>query len=95
MAEHTASSPLFEQSAAELVQRLDHDSSEVAQRMAREARALEKTFRDWQVTKPSPEARIVSIQQLFDLHRRVMDYVSTRDKTSSPPSGPPSSAGRK
>lgn len=95
MTEHTASSPLFERSAAELVERLQHDGSELAQRMAREARALESTFRGWQTTRPSPDARIVSIQQLFDLHRRVMDYVSARDKTSAPPpSGPPSSGRR-
>lgn len=82
MTEHTASSPLFEKSATELVTRLEHDTSELAQAMAREARSLVQTFRGWQSNRPTPDARIASIQQLFDLHRRAMDYLS---KPSTPP----------
>jgi hypothetical protein len=89
LAEHTASSPLFEKSATELVTRLEHDTSELAQAMAREARSLVQTFRGWQSSKPTPDARIASIQQLFDLHRRAMDYLSK--PSTPPPSTPPSS----
>lgn len=93
MGEHTASSPLFEQSARDLVARLDSDTSELGRAMAREARDLMAMFASWAAQRPEPEARIAAIQRLFALNRRAMDHLAARgDKTSSPPpSGPGSS----
>jgi hypothetical protein len=95
LGEHTASSPLFEQSARDIVARLDGDPSEVGRAMAREARELVTTFAGWVNQRPEPEVRISAIQRLFELNRRAMDHLAARgDKTSSPPPSNPGSSRR-
>jgi hypothetical protein len=79
----TASAPIFEKSAEDLVTRLERDGSESARVMAREARALVELFRGWGERRPADDARISAIRQLFDLNRRAMDYLS---RGSVPPS---------
>lgn len=72
----TSSSPVFIQTADELVKRLERDGSEAAGVLVREASELAACFRRWQTEKPDQEARVVTIQRLLDLQRRAMTYLS-------------------
>jgi len=92
--ERTVSSPLFQRSAEELAERLERDPSETAQKMALEARALAEKIVSWGERRPEDGVRIVAIQQLFDLHRRAMDYLARRGP-SSPPSAPSAPSSRR
>jgi hypothetical protein len=44
--------------------------------MLREAVDMSQRFRAWQTERPSNEARVIAIRQLFDLNRRAMDFLS-------------------
>jgi len=57
--------------------------------MAQEARQLVDEFRSWRSKRPLDHVRINAIRQLFDLHRRAMDYLAQQPHvpTDSPPSG--------
>lgn len=79
----TASAPIFERSAEDLLLRLERDGSDVAKGMAREARTLVDLFRSWGDQRPADEVRITAIRTLFDLNRRAMDYLS---RTAGPAS---------
>jgi len=46
--------------------------------MAHEARELARVFLSGDTKKPENEARIARIRQLFDLNRRVMDFLAKR-----------------
>jgi hypothetical protein len=68
--------PLFEQHAVDLALRLEPHRTEEAQTMLREARDLHRSFREWQQALPADEVRVPTIRRLFDLQRRVMDYLA-------------------
>lgn len=87
--DRTVSSPLFQRSAEDLADRLERDPSDLAKAMAHEARALAQQFISWGESRPQDDVRIIAIQQLFDLHRRAMDYLARRGP-SAPPSAPSS-----
>jgi hypothetical protein len=58
--------------------------------MAQEARQLVEEFRGWRSKRPLDHVRINAIRQLFDLHRRAMDYLAQQPhmpSTDAPPSG--------
>ena len=85
MSEDTSSSvPLFHESAVDLAAKLAAIPTAEAAGMAREARDLAQAFKSWASQKPEHSVRTARIQQLFDLHRRAMDYLAQRK------SGPPS-----
>ncbi len=67
---------VFQESAEQLALRLEQDSTPPARMLAEEARDLVKRFKAWQRERPSNEERVSTIQQLFDLNRRVMDHFS-------------------
>ncbi len=87
MEEKSSSWSMFLQSANDLAVKLnDHPSAEAVM-MKREARELANVFQSWESKRPANEARVAAIQQLFDLNRRVMDFVaSQRQPRSTPPS---------
>lgn len=72
----TSAERTFAQSVDDLVRRLASDPSEGAQAMLREAIDMSQRFRAWQTERPSNEARVIAIRQLFDLNRRAMDFLS-------------------
>lgn len=72
--------PLFRQSAEDLAAKLAEIGTAEAMSMARESRDLAGTFRAWEKIRPENDARIAAIQQLFNLNRRVMDFLSARNK---------------
>jgi hypothetical protein len=67
---------LFLDSAESLADRLGQRQGEQPERMAREAKQLARTFRRWITFRPTDEVRVATIQQLFELNRRAMDYLS-------------------
>lgn len=75
-----AAAPEFQKSAEDLVAKLGAIGTAESMGMAREARDLGETFRSWQKKRPDDDARIVAIRQLFELNRRVMDYLAQRAK---------------
>lgn len=79
-----SSAPLFHESAVDLATKLGVIPTAEAAGMAREARELAQVFQAWSTQRPENSARIARIQQLFDLHRRAMDFLAHRK------SGPPS-----
>jgi hypothetical protein len=72
--------PLFRQSAEDLAAKLAEIGTAESMSMAREARDLASTFRGWEKARPTNDVRIASIQQLFNLNRRVMDFLALRNK---------------
>ncbi len=72
----SASTRLFEDSAEQLALRLEQDGSESARGLAREARELAAAFRGWARQRPADDVRVATIERLFDLNRRAMDYLA-------------------
>jgi hypothetical protein len=72
----SASTSLFQDSADQLAVRLEQEKTEAASALAREARELAVLFAHWHEERPSDDVRVATIQQLFDLNRRAMDYLS-------------------
>ena len=72
----SASTRLFKESAEELALRLEQEGSETARLLAAEARQLAQRFVDWQTVRPTDEERVATIQRLFELNRRAMDYMA-------------------
>jgi len=79
----SVSTSLFLESAESLASRLEANGSERAREMALEARALGARFRKWQTVAPARDERVQSIQQLFDLNRRALDYLANAGRPSS------------
>jgi hypothetical protein len=67
---------MFLESAIELADRLEREPSEGAQQLAREARELVARLVEWQAVRPADEARVETIQRLFELNRRALDYLA-------------------
>ena len=78
MANHqpSASTHLFQDSAEQLALRLEQEPSDLARALAREARELATRFAAWHQERPVDDVRVATIQQLFDLNRRAMDYLA-------------------
>jgi hypothetical protein len=72
----SASTHLFQDSAEQLALRLEQEPSDLARAMAQEARALAARFATWHEARPADDVRVATIQQLFDLNRRAMDYLA-------------------
>ncbi|MFO0758984.1 MAG: hypothetical protein U0359_21000 [Byssovorax sp.] len=79
--DRSSSWPLFQQSAADLATKLLELKGPEAASLAREAGNLSATFAGWQVNRPTSEARIAAIQQLFDLNRRAQDYLAKHGRS--------------
>lgn len=79
----STTSPLFESSAEEVAKRLEGHKGEAAVAMAQEARILVDEFRSWRSKRPLDDVRISKIRQLFDLHRRAMDYLAQQPHSGS------------
>jgi len=88
--QNTSSWALFKQSAEDLANKLADVQQAEAQQMAREARALIAVFSAWNVVRPTNEARIAAIQQLFDVNRRAMDFLSKQAGAATRIPHPPS-----
>jgi hypothetical protein len=80
MEDRSNSWPLFQQSAEDLREKLSEIGTAEAMALAREARILAETFHSWDAKRPENAARIAAIQQLFSLNRRVMDFLTQRQK---------------
>jgi hypothetical protein len=80
MEDKSNSWPLFRQSAEDLREKLSEIGTAEAMTLAREARELAETFRSWDNQRPANDVRIAAIQQLFSLNRRVMDFLTQRQK---------------
>jgi hypothetical protein len=84
MEEGTGSSPLFENSAKDLVRTLQSYSDGEARALEAEARALVEVFRAWARKRPGAEERVRRISALFELHRRVMEFHTRRPPSTRP-----------
>lgn len=73
----SASMALFQESAARLAERLENETSLTARRMADEAAELAHIFEAWTRFRPRDDVRVAKIQQLLELNRRVMDFLSS------------------
>lgn len=73
----SVSTSLFLESAESLATRLEANGTERARDMAQEARTLAARFRKWQTVAPERNERVASIQLLFDLNRRALDYLAS------------------
>lgn len=93
MDDRSSSWPLFRQSAEDLAAKLVELKNPEAAAMAREASTLAATFAGWEINRPTSEARIATIQSLFDLNRRAQDYLSKHGRSpASKNTAPPSSS---
>ena len=72
----SASTRLFQDSAEQLALRLEQEGSDDARVLAREARELVARFAQWNEQRPPDEVRVETIQRLFELNRRAMDYLA-------------------
>ncbi len=72
----SASTHLFQDSAEQLAVRMEQEPGEVARSLAAEARELAAQFSHWQTERPADDVRVATIQRLFDLNRRAMDYLA-------------------
>lgn len=72
----SASTALFLESALKLMRRLEQDGSREAYEMARIAHELVEVFEGWKTVRPADDVRVSRIQQLFDLNRRAMEFLS-------------------
>jgi hypothetical protein len=72
----TGSSSLFLQNAEEIAARLRPLDGPLARSLSREADDLVALFRSWATARPADPDRIAAIQQMFDLNRRAMDFLS-------------------
>jgi hypothetical protein len=72
----SASTRLFEDSAEQLAVRLEREGSDTAKVLAREARDLGVAFAAWKRQRPADDVRVATIERLFDLNRRAMDYLT-------------------
>ena len=83
----------FLRNAQELAVRLGEFATVEAMTLTREATLLVETFKGWETSRPTDEARVASIQQLFELQRKAMDFLSRQSKppSSRSPGSPPSS----
>jgi len=80
MEDENIPAPEFLRSAEDLQAKLDAVGTAESMGMAREARDLAGIFKSWETKRPAADARIAAIQRLFQLNRRVMDYLSQRPK---------------
>ena len=71
---NTFSSPLFLESAREIVARVSAFSGPEAADLLREADTLIKELEDWKSV--DADGRVVIIQRLFDLNRRSLEFLS-------------------
>jgi len=71
----SSSTRLFQDSAEQLAVRLEQEGSDAARALASEARELKVRFTEWADKRPSDDVRVATIQRLFELNRRAMDYV--------------------
>ncbi|MEP7126129.1 MAG: hypothetical protein ABJE95_34670 [Byssovorax sp.] len=83
--DRSTSWPLFRESAVDLAAKLAEIPTAEAAAMAHEARDLAQIFLSWDTRKPENEARIARIRQLFDLNRRVMDFLAKRKSAPGAP----------
>jgi hypothetical protein len=72
----SASTHLFQDSAEQLAVRLEQENTDAARALAEEARTLAAHFSTWQTERPADDIRVATIQRLFDLNRRAMDYLA-------------------
>ncbi len=73
----TNTAPIFVQNARDLMARLaPHAADPVAGPMLREASRLLDDFENWKTERPANDVRIAGIQQLMNLNRRAMDYLT-------------------
>lgn len=70
--------PLFENSAKEILARLEGDHSEEALAMKGEARDLIVLLRSWMVNRPSDPVRYDIVNRLFSLYRRMLNHLLQR-----------------
>ena len=67
--------------------RLEGDASPAARALCDEARALLAVFAGWEKERPTDDARVARIEQLFELNKRVLAYLGSHPPPSSlPPS---------
>jgi hypothetical protein len=90
--EQSITSTVFLESAEELLGRLDRLGVPEAQMMSREARDLADEFRSWALRRPDEAERFATIDRLFALNRRAMDWMAHREATTPPASGVRASA---
>ncbi len=83
--DRSTSWPLFRESAIDLATKLAEIPTAEAAGMAHEARDLAGIFLSWDTKKPENDARIARIRQLFELNRRVMDFLAKRKSAPGAP----------
>jgi len=83
MQDGTESSPFFETNARELLGTLARHTSPEARKLEAEVRELIEVFLAWARARPEDGERVARINQLFALHRRVMELHTSGD----PPAG--------
>jgi len=82
MDEGTASSPIFENIARELVQLLEPYGDPEARALRFEAKQLLEVFRSWARQRPTSEDRIMLINHLLSLQRTAMEFHTNRPPSS-------------
>jgi hypothetical protein len=86
--EGTNTAPIFVQNAKDLIARLaPHAEDPLAGTMLRDATRLLDDFESWKTQRPANDVRIAGIQQLMNLNRRAMDYL-TKGVASQPAQAP-------
>jgi len=91
---NSVSSPFFLTSAEDLRLRLEALPGADAVALANEARELTVLFREWQLHRPTDDARVAGIGRLFELNRKAMDFMAKHAPPASGGRGPASSARR-
>jgi len=84
MSNISQSTPLFERSCNDVLSRLEGDLSEKARVFVAEAHDLLAILDGWRREVPTNYDRAEVISRVLDLHRAVMEHVTTAS-TQSPP----------
>jgi hypothetical protein len=80
---HSASLPIFLNTARELAAKLEGDPSPEAVHMLHEAEELARVFQTWEHEVPEAHQRSTSVSAVLDLQRRVMDYLAAHPHHAS------------
>jgi len=84
MSDNSKSTPLFANSCREVLSRLEGDASEQARAYATRARELLAILDDWKEEAPTREDRVTVISRVLDLHRAVMEHVTSSREEPRP-----------
>jgi hypothetical protein len=78
--EGSVTGPVFLQAAQDLLNKVEGDRDPKAIALAADASRLVARFRRWVTARPEPDERADAVNQLVELNRKVLIYVSKKTR---------------